>query len=267
MRSAPASRRIAVAHSGRLNASAMHYEAEQRRTVTRDPGAPAGGISQYHDGFGAKHGARCGKTGHRLSLTRRVGMTIYADHDTTAANRNRQDFGATESVWLFGYGSLIYKADFPYLERRRATLRGWARRLWQGSQDHRGTPAHPGRVATLVATADAVCVGAAYRIAPATFEQLDVREKNGYLREVVRLDFGGDAGADGVVYVAPPGNAAWLGPASDEAIARHIAGCAGPSGSNRDYVLRLATALQELDADDPHILAVVARLQALLVAG
>lgn len=190
-------------------------------------------------------------------------MVDPAGHDTTAANRERQDFSDVDSVWLFGYGSLIYKVDFPFLERCRAVLRGWSRRLWQGSQDHRGTPARPGRVATLVPQTDATCVGMAYRIAPATFAPLDVREKNGYLRERVRLTLGDGRIEAGVTYIASPMNAAWLGPASDADIARHIAACSGPSGSNRDYVLRLAAALHELGADDPHVFAIATRVQAL----
>lgn len=194
-------------------------------------------------------------------------MVDPASHDTTVANRERQDFSDVDSVWLFGYGSLIYKVDFPYLECCRATLRGWSRRLWQGSQDHRGTPARPGRVATLVPQTDATCVGVAYRIAPATFAPLDVREKNGYLRERVVLTLADGQTQPAITYIAPPANAAWLGPASDADIARRIAACSGPSGSNRDYVVRLATALCELGAKDPHIFAIAARLQALPAAG
>lgn len=188
-------------------------------------------------------------------------------HDTTGINRSRHDFTGVDSVWLFGYGSLIYKVDFPYLERRPATIRGWSRRLWQGSHDHRGTRERPGRVATLVAEAGAVCVGMAYRIAPATFEYLDHREKNGYLRFAMMLDMDDGESAEGIVYIATADNAAWLGPADDAAIARHIAGAAGPSGSNRDYVFRLAAALRELGADDAHVFAVEARLRELQESG
>ncbi|MBU6476544.1 MAG: gamma-glutamylcyclotransferase [Xanthomonadaceae bacterium] len=182
-------------------------------------------------------------------------------HDTTRINRGRQDFTGLESVWLFGYGSLIYKADFPYIERRPATIHGWARRLWQGSHDHRGTPGHPGRVATLVAEPGAVCAGMAYRVAPATFGYIDFREKNGYLRHAVTLDFGGGEHAEGLVYIAGEGNAAWLGAASEADIARHVASSAGPSGRNSDYVLKLADALHELDAEDPHVFAVADALR------
>jgi len=193
----------------------------------------------------------------------RAADATSASHDTTSVNRTRHDFTGVESVWLFGYGSLIYKADFQYIERRPATIRGWSRRLWQGSHDHRGTPEHPGRVATLVAEAGAVCTGMAYRVAPATFEYIDFREKNGYLRHAVTLDFGNDERAEGLVYIADAGNAAWLGATSEADIARHVAASSGPSGRNSDYVLRLADALHELGADDPHVFAVADALRKL----
>lgn len=189
---------------------------------------------------------------------------LSAGCDTTAVNRARNGFAGVESVWVFGYGSLIHKVDFPFVERRRASIRGWSRRFWQGSHDHRGTPSHPGRVVTLVPDAGAACKGVGYRIAPATFGQLDVREKNGYLRVPVAMRFDDGDLAEGVAYIAPAGNAAWLGPAGVAEIARHVAGASGPSGSNRDYVLKLAEALRRLDVDDPHVFAVEAALRKLV---
>jgi cation transport protein ChaC len=48
--------------------------------------------------------------------------------DTIAINRMMDQFDGHHSVWLFGYGSLIYKADFPYLQRRPASIANWTRR-------------------------------------------------------------------------------------------------------------------------------------------
>lgn len=162
----------------------------------------------------------------------------------------------SEPVWLFGYGSLIYKVDFPFLQRRPAQIHGWVRRFWQGSHDHRGTPQRPGRVVTLVAETDAVCRGMAYCINADVFEHLDHREKNGYRRETVDFRFDDGTHVQGVVYVASPGNEAFLGEASEADIARHIAGASGPSGANRDYLLQLAQALRELGSEDPHVFAI-----------
>ena len=66
--------------------------------------------------------------------------------------------------------------------------------------------------------------------------------------------------------LANAGNAAWLGPADDADIAGQVARAAGPSGSNREYVLKLARALRELNADDPHVFAVEAWLRKLAAA-
>lgn len=169
----------------------------------------------------------------------------------------------THAIWLFGYGSLIYKVDFPHLERRRARLHGWARRFWQGSHDHRGTPEAPGRVVTLVRDAASVCVGMAYRVTPDVFAHLDHREKNGYVREPVELVLDDGTPIEAVVYVANPGNEAYLGPADEDAIARHIATARGPSGENREYLLHLADALRALGSDDAHVFGIERALRAM----
>ncbi|WP_111655514.1 gamma-glutamylcyclotransferase [Isoalcanivorax indicus] len=179
--------------------------------------------------------------------------------NTVDINRQRGHFSDREQLWLFGYGSLIFKVDFPFRDCRPAYIRDWSRRFWQGSHDHRGTPEAPGRVATLIREPGACCVGMAYLITPAVFEHLDMREKNGYLRFSTPLTFTDDRAPDqedGLVYIATEDNAAFLGPAAEEDIARHIARAQGPSGPNRDYLLNLADALRTLGADDEHVFAI-----------
>jgi cation transport protein ChaC len=184
-------------------------------------------------------------------------------HDTIAINQRMDKFDGHRSVWLFGYGSLIYKADFPFIERRPASIRNWTRRFWQGSHDHRGTESAPGRVVTLIPEPGAVCDGMAYLITPQTFAHLDHREKNGYLRLAAEITFDDATWAEGLVYIATDDNAAFLGPASEYDIAVHIAAAHGPSGPNRDYLLQLAQALRDLDMDDAHVFAIERHLLAL----
>ena len=176
--------------------------------------------------------------------------------NTIEHNRKKYDFAGVESVWLFGYGSLIYKVDFPYLEQRPASIRGWERRFWQGSHDHRGTPEAPGRVVTLIESPGARCKGMAYRVSPKVFEHLDVREKNGYLRFATTMTFDDGSHGEGLVYIATEDNEAFLGHAPDADIARQIAGASGPSGANSEYLLRLADSLRKLGADCPHTFAI-----------
>lgn len=171
---------------------------------------------------------------------------------------------AHESFWLFGYGSLIWNPSVPHTERIPARLQGFSRRFWQGSHDHRGLPHAPGRVVTLVEDARSVCAGMAYRIpadaAGAVLEQLDHREKNGYSRHRHWLHTSSGRRLDALVYIAEPDNFAWLGPGPAAELARQIASSTGPSGSNREYLERLAQALRELGAHDPHVFELEALL-------
>lgn len=165
-------------------------------------------------------------------------------------------------TWVFGYGSLIWKQDFPYLESRPGHIDGWARRFWQGSHDHRGTPDDPGRVVTLVEAPGERCDGVAFLVEPEVFDHLDFREKNGYVRVDVDIRFGDDV-IGGVMYRAAEDNHAFLGAATIDEIARHIHGSHGPSGANRDYVVELARALRGLGFRDTHVFDVEARLYSL----
>lgn len=167
-------------------------------------------------------------------------------------------------IWVFGYGSLIWRPSFPFVEKRRASIEGYARRLWQGSDDHRGVPGALGRVVTLVPIAGARCVGIAFRIAEDEAEQvlahLDHREKNGYRRNEVDLFDEQGVFARGIVFVADATNENFLGDAPLAEIVEQVRRSRGPSGENAEYVVELSRALRALDARDDHIDAIAAAL-------
>lgn len=166
-------------------------------------------------------------------------------------------------MWIFAYGSLIFRPSFAYLERRVAYLPGFARRFWQGSPDHRGVPGAPGRVVTLVPDASETCGGCAYRIDPTTAEeilaQLDAREQAGFDRRRRHVLDGplGAAFAEAVVYIAGAENPHFLGPLDERAIAAWVQRSRGPSGANTDDVLGLHEALGALGIIDEHVERIV----------
>ncbi len=138
--------------------------------------------------------------------------------------------------WVFGYGSLIWRPAMPYAARRAARIHGWARRFWQASTDHRGTPAAPGRVVTLVPAPGAALWGVAYALDAAgeadVLRGLDVREQQGYdrLELDVELAAGEVAGAIATTarartYVATAANppTAWVSALSQYAFNLGIA--------------------------------------------
>ncbi len=163
-----------------------------------------------------------------------------------------------EIHWIFGYGSLVWRPAFPHLERVPGYITGYQRRFWQGSTDHRGVPEKPGRVVTLIdASAQQQCWGTAYRVSDEDLEDvlrgLDHREQGGYERMTTQIVLPDGRRQDALVYRATPSNPNWLGDAPLETIAAQIATSHGPSGSNREYLVRLAQALRELGAEDPHV--------------
>ena len=171
-------------------------------------------------------------------------------------------------TWLFGYGSLVWRPDFPFEDAQPARVEGWLRRFWQASPDHRGTPDAPGRVVTLVPSEGAECWGRAYKLASEERDRvlaaLDRREQAGYTHHWVDATLADGSVLDEVlVYVATRDNPNFLGPAPLEEMARQVLSSEGPSGSNRDYVLRLTEALSAMGVRDPH----VSELAAALVSG
>ncbi len=77
-----------------------------------------------------------------------------------------QEWGGHEDLWVFGYGSLIWKPDFEFAERRPARVHGWHRALKMWSRVNRGTPQQPGLVFGLLS--GGCCRGMVFRIPKAS---------------------------------------------------------------------------------------------------
>jgi cation transport regulator ChaC len=171
----------------------------------------------------------------------------------------------TDLVWVFGYGSLVWRPAMAFAARRAGRIEGWRRRFWQASTDHRGTVEAPGRVLTLV-EGDGAVWGMAYGIERAAWPEieaaLELREQGGYARVEVEVGLaaGERAGAivehvTGLVYLATSENPYYVGPEDLAATAEIVRRSHGPSGRNRDYVLALHDALGAMDAHDPEVSA------------
>lgn len=117
-------------------------------------------------------------------------------------------------------------------------------------------------MATLVENEEARCWGVAYRVPKAEadriIDELDHRERGGYSREVVDVvcpecDAGDPAVESAHMYVAGRENPNWAGPSPIASLADQIVRAEGPSGPNVEYLLELAEALREIEAEDPHV--------------
>jgi len=182
-----------------------------------------------------------------------------------------------DPLWIFGYGSLCWRPDFPHEETMVGRVSGWGRYFAQSSCDHRGTPEKPGLVATLLSDAQLEALGVrdpsmapsttcglCYRVGAADVQRvldaLDFREKGGYTRDIVEvLPAGADAAqrppVRALLYSATPDNPGFAADALADlpAAARTIAYSRGPSGRNRDYLEALAKWLDEVGERDEHV--------------
>lgn len=86
-----------------------------------------------------------------------------------------------------------------------------------------------------------------------TLSRLDLREKNGYERQALTLEFQDGERCRAITYIASIGNPAWLGAADLADIAADILQAEGPSGTNREYLYRLSAALRDARINDRHI--------------
>ena len=151
---------------------------------------------------------------------------------------------------MFGYGSLMWRPGFPFIEQVPARLIGEHRALCVYSFVHRGTPEKPGLVLGL--DRGGACRGIAFRVAESdraeTVAYLRAREQvTSVYREVMRsvwLQSDARQRVSALTYVVDRGHVQYAGRLSAAEQLRHVKQGHGQSGANRDYVLATVKAIE-----------------------
>ncbi|MCX5563953.1 gamma-glutamylcyclotransferase [Alcaligenes phenolicus] len=169
-----------------------------------------------------------------------------------------------QDLWVYGYGSLIWRPDFEFAEQRQALLRGYHRALCLWSRINRGTPEQPGLVFGL--DVGGSCRGMAFRIpaesVPKVFDALWLREmpSGAYIPRWLRCRTSqGDIRA--LVFTMNRKTDAYVPRMPDEQLRQVVYSAQGTNGPCIEYVMETASALQRSKILDKRLQSVVQLLQ------
>jgi len=160
------------------------------------------------------------------------------------------------SMWVFGYGSLLWNPGFEFVDKQVATLTEYHRSFCMRSIHHRGTIEAPGLVLALDAKIGATCDGLAFEvdgtIAPQVLDYLREREliSSAYLEIDLPITLRGGRQVQAVTYVIDPDHVQYCGDLSLEEQASIIAIAVGGRGPNDEYLHSTADHLHELGISD-----------------
>jgi glutathione-specific gamma-glutamylcyclotransferase len=188
-------------------------------------------------------------------------MTGIETAQSMAATREQSD------LWVFGYGSLMWRPGFAFLERTQARLIGAHRGLCVYSFHHRGTPERPGLVLGL--DLGGACRGIAYRVAAAeranTVAYLRAREQVTMVyRECVRrvwLKGEPERQVSALCYMVDRSHPQYAGRLSLDQQLHHVRQGHGHSGANRDYVIATVASLESLGLRETELHLLAERLK------
>ncbi len=162
-------------------------------------------------------------------------------------------------LWVFGYGSLMWRPGFAYVEAHPAVLRGWHRALCVYSWHHRGTRERPGLVLGL--DRGGACRGVAFRIsaheAEAVRAYLIAREQVTMVYVEItpkaRLDDGRTVRV--MTFSADRAHPQYAGRLDVTAQADLVRNAQGVSGHNVDYLANTLRRLAEIGVRDTGLAA------------
>lgn len=172
--------------------------------------------------------------------------------------------------WVFGYGSLMWRPGFAFLDRRSAVLHGRRRAFCIYSVHHRGTYERPGLVLGLIAGGSVR--GTVYQVAdeawPEAHAYLLEREQptETYVERRVQVRLGDGRRVSALTFLSDRTHRQWAGALSLDAQAQLIAGASGRSGRNIDYLRDLVGHLAAEGVHDRAMASLLARVEQLEAA-
>lgn len=173
------------------------------------------------------------------------------------------------TMWVFGYGSLLWNPGFPVADRVVARLKGYQRSFCMRSIHHRGSEEEPGLVLALDAVGGASCEGIAMAVADgeeaATLEYLRAREliSSAYYEDTVSLQLVDGRVVDAVAYIIDPDHDQYCGDLPLEEQAQIIAKAVGGRGPNTEYLFNTADHLNQIGLQDADLDWLAARVRAI----
>jgi cation transport protein ChaC len=163
------------------------------------------------------------------------------------------------TMWVFGYGSLLWNPGFPVARSERATLHGYARSFCMSSIHHRGTEENPGLVLALDEQAEAQCKGLALAVESGhedrTLQELREREliSSAYVERMLDVHLDNGEAVNAVTYVIDGDHVQYCGGMPLEDQAQIIAHAVGGRGPNTEYLYNTAEHLTEIGLHDPDL--------------
>ena len=171
---------------------------------------------------------------------------------------------AGDDLWVFGYGSLMWRPGFDFRERTLAVIRGYRRSLCVYSHVHRGTPERPGLVLGL--DRGGACKGVAFRVDAARAEEtiayLRAREQVTMVyREIeLRAALADGRSVNALAYAVDRAHPQYAGALTLDELERFVGQGVGVSGANPDYVQATFSHMLELGIADQTLEALISRL-------
>lgn len=172
------------------------------------------------------------------------------------------------TLWVFGYGSLLWNPGFTPAQTVLARLPDYHRSFCMLSIHHRGTLDDPGLVLALDHRPGASCMGVALRVPSG--EEADVlamlraREliSSAYYEDHVDLIAADGTPLRALTYIIDPDHAQYC-QFDLEQQAQIIARACGGRGPNCEYLFNTAAHLAQIGIEDPDLTHLAARVRAI----